>query len=237
MKNQYVGDNRDLFKYDLITEIIKGLKLQQRFTFIPMLTPNDASNQGNERDFSEKDAGWKNKPLRVFLERFHNMHKDKRDFREVANYFRMVDIQTCIYNSDVYFEKSKRSDYFENIPQDLLENPLIFLDPDIGLQIKISTEKHILFSEIKESIYKRINNESIIMIFQFIPTVLKEKHDKYIERRLSDLSGISNNFTYITNNIIIFFLLAKNQNQIKNIKNLLKQYINVYPRLMEFNKF
>jgi hypothetical protein len=221
MKNQYFGDTRDLFKYDLIEEIIKGLKLSQKFTFIPMLTPNDDTDEGNVRGFSEKDAGWKNEPLRVFLKPFHKMHRNKRDFREIANYFSKVDIQSCIYKGDVYFEKSKRFNYFQDISQDLLENPLIFIDPDIGLQIKKSTEKHILFSEIG-SIYNRMNNESTVMVFQFFPRV---KRAKYIEKRLSDLSEISSNLAYITNNVILFFFLAKNQSRIEDVKGLLKEYL------------
>jgi hypothetical protein len=221
MKNQYFGDVRDLFKFGLIEKIIKGLKLPQKFTYIPMLTPNDDSYDGNLRNFSKNDVGWDNEPLRVFLNQFHTMLIVKRDFREIANYYKRFGIETCIYNGNVYFEKSKRFEYFENIPQDLLENSLIFIDPDIGLEIKKSTEKHILLSEIS-SIYKRMNNDSAIMVFQFFPRV---KRAKYIEKRLSDLSEISSNLAYITNNVILFFFLAKNQSRIEEIKGLLKEYL------------
>lgn len=48
MKNQYFGDNRDLFKYDLVHKIINAryAGLPKRFTFIPMLTENDNTKQG-----------------------------------------------------------------------------------------------------------------------------------------------------------------------------------------------
>ena len=43
MKNQYFGDNRDLFKYDLVHTIIRARHagLPSRFTFIPMLTKDE----------------------------------------------------------------------------------------------------------------------------------------------------------------------------------------------------
>ena len=47
MKNQFFGDNRDLFKYDLILSVVKGVDQIRQFTFIPMLT-KDYGNHGNQ---------------------------------------------------------------------------------------------------------------------------------------------------------------------------------------------
>ena len=50
MKNQYFGDNRDLFKYDLFLKIIQKTDSVNRFTFIPMLTPDVRSSQNAKRE-------------------------------------------------------------------------------------------------------------------------------------------------------------------------------------------
>ncbi|MDD1745766.1 MAG: hypothetical protein LUQ20_08180 [Candidatus Methanoperedens sp.] len=49
MNRGYLGDVRDLFKFDLIKEIILGIDIIERFTYIPMLT-NDDDKHGNIRN-------------------------------------------------------------------------------------------------------------------------------------------------------------------------------------------
>src|ERR1700679_1621877 len=46
MKNQYFGDARDLFKYDLLLELV-AIQGGRQLVFIPMLTPNDGTAEGN----------------------------------------------------------------------------------------------------------------------------------------------------------------------------------------------
>jgi len=50
VKNQYFGDTRDLFKYDLALHIIEGIWSIRALTFVPMLTPDDGSRQGSRTD-------------------------------------------------------------------------------------------------------------------------------------------------------------------------------------------
>ncbi|MCJ2670040.1 MAG: hypothetical protein LN416_05970, partial [Candidatus Thermoplasmatota archaeon] len=56
MKNQYFGDTRDLFKYDLVLELLLGTELR-RFTFIPMLTRDEESSDGGKTDYGNATAG------------------------------------------------------------------------------------------------------------------------------------------------------------------------------------
>ncbi len=89
MKNQYFGDLRDLFKYDLIESIMEGINKLQRFTFIPMLTEYDPNvGDGNKRNFKRAvknvRPGTKNEELMTFLFRYTEIEPDKRDFREIA---------------------------------------------------------------------------------------------------------------------------------------------------------
>jgi hypothetical protein len=55
MKNQYVGDKRDLFKYDFARKVCQELGLG--FTFIRMLTAPDGRSDGNQFDLSKARAG------------------------------------------------------------------------------------------------------------------------------------------------------------------------------------
>ena len=51
MKNQYFGDIKDLFKYDLGEFLINEIPELERFTFIPMLTPDDKGPDGNKLNY------------------------------------------------------------------------------------------------------------------------------------------------------------------------------------------
>lgn len=150
MKNQYFGDKRDLFKYDIITRIMatKSFLLKQ-FLFIPMLTPNDSTWEGELRDFKKTDPGFNNENLRKnYLNPAHNISKEQRDFRKIAKYFSDEKIDLEIYHNkdEKYFTEGRREKYFNNITDDYFQKAsLIFLDPDKGMEIKNSSDKHVLY--------------------------------------------------------------------------------------------
>jgi len=62
MKNQYFGESRDLFKYDLALTVRKEFNLG--LSFIPMLTAPDGRTHGNQIDHSHAKAGFNN-PLNI----------------------------------------------------------------------------------------------------------------------------------------------------------------------------
>jgi len=46
MKHQYLADRRDLFKYELLLDILVAVRSLERLTFVSMLTPDDQTGQG-----------------------------------------------------------------------------------------------------------------------------------------------------------------------------------------------
>jgi hypothetical protein len=109
-----------------------------------------------------------------------------------------------------------------------LENALVFVDPDNGLEIKKSGSKHILYSEIRE-LYENMNENSVLMIFQFFP---REKRKQYIDRRIEELKNITKDIAiYISDNVIIFFFLTKNDIIKNQLKEIIKSYVYEYPSL------
>lgn len=228
MKNQYFGDAIDLFKYDLITEVINAHRSLKKFAFIPMLTPNDNRADGNRRDFSKVTPGYKNEALKKFLTPVYKQAKDKRDFKKIEVYFKRQNIPIKIYrdNAREYFSQQRRKDYFENIDSVLLGESLVFIDPDNGLEVKKSNQRHILYSELKD-IFDRSN--CIVMVIQFFP---REKHSVYIEKRLSKLGHITKDCTYIADSRIIFFFLCKSI-EIRRLleEEVFKRYKERYPKI------
>lgn len=232
MKNQYFGDNRDLFKYDLITEIMLGMPALDKFTFIPMLTPKDARSDGNDRDIRNAKAGFKNEDLVQFLKSTHLIKKEERDIRIIEKYFEKKGIKAQIfdYRGNGFFSKENRSDYFESIKSGLLHNSLVFLDPDNGLEIKRSTERHVLYSEI-EGLFNRANqSKTIIMIIQFFP---REEHQLYIRKRLSEFTGLNCHYVWIADSNTVFFILTKDNKYLVGIKNILRTYQASYKKTIK----
>ncbi len=184
MKNQYFGDIRDLFKYDLIQQIMQQCPTLKQFSFIPMLTANDTRTDGNRRGFNDKRMqgrpGSGNDELVKYLHKYHSIAPEDRDFTEIGYFFEKKGIQTKIYDSsdhslEEYFTHRKRQEYFSNIPKDILESALVFVDPDNGLEVKKSSHKHILYSEVK-SLLDRMSEDSLLMLYQHYP---REDHEEY----------------------------------------------------------
>jgi len=233
MKNQYFGDIRDLFKYDLIQRILTGIHSLQRFTFIPMLTKYDPKRRdGNKRDFdrAKKDSrpGTNNKKLIDFLEEYKDIEAAKRDFTEIENYFRLEGIEIVIYKKGhEYFDNTTREEYFKNIAEKLLHKSLVLVDPDIGLQVKNSTEKHLLYSEVGD-LHRHMDKDSILMIYQHFP---REKHIEYVRRRASELKKLTGDLPlWITDNEIIFSLLTKNDELKNQVARIISKYKRDYPK-------
>jgi len=235
MKNQYFGDVRDLFKYDLIQQILEEINSLQGFTFIPMLTENDLKGgDGNKRDFdrAKKNSrpGTNNKELMKFLLKY-KIDKDKRDFTEIEKYFKSSGLKVSIYEDQCneYFNNGIRDEYFKNISANLLHKSLVFVDPDNGLQIKKGTKKHLLYRDVKY-LYDHMDEDSILMIYQHFPRA-RVKYPEYLpEGRSKKLKEKAGNLpTYISGKEIIFFLLTKNNELKSQLKRIINKYKRHYP--------
>jgi hypothetical protein len=225
MKHQYFGDNKDLFKYDLMTVLNKDLKLDG-ITIVPMLTENDETNDGNDRIHKKAKAGTKNYKLIQFLEQF--VDKNTRNINELKKHFDDIQIQFK-FSSDSIFSHKERDKYFSKITLSNLKNEHLFFDPDNGLEIKKSSHKHILYSDVAKC-FSSIDDNSIISIIQFKPRV---KWDIIIPKKMDELTKqVTPHVTYIANSKVAFFILAKNKKRLDEIQKSLDSYKTNYQSLI-----
>jgi hypothetical protein len=232
MKNQYFGDIRDQFKYDLILDIMRrnrGLRLE-KFTFIPMLTKNDHRTDGNKRGVEERKRryrpGSRNDELVHFLGRSDGIAPGERDFTEILGFFNDKHFRTSIYGTG-YFSHRLRDEYFSLIPGHMLKSALVLVDPDNGLEVKHSSEKHLLYSEVN-SLLARMSNYSVLMIYQHFP---RQNHDRYLEwrtRELFEKTQISP--VYITDDEIIFFFMVKDRVERTKMIEMVYRYTDLYKK-------
>jgi hypothetical protein len=224
MKNQYFGDTRDLFKYDLILRVMEGIPSIRSLTFIPMLTPDDESTHGNRTDHRRAKAGFKNRPLVEHLAAC--VLEGRRNVCEILPLFTAHGIQVNLHGEP--FSTPDRAAYFRAIPDGWLREALVFLDPDIGMEVADPTEKHLLFTEIG-NLLGRMEGNSVLMIFQFYPRV---ERGAYTMRRKAELGRIHRGeILSITDNQIVFFFLASDPGLMERIGDLLAGYRNDYPVL------
>ncbi|MGB2959580.1 MAG: hypothetical protein WBD30_11900 [Bacteroidota bacterium] len=225
MKNQYFGDKRDLFKYDLALNACKGVELG--LTFVPMLTAPDRRTDGNQIDYAKAKAGYNNSALKCFLR--NCVDRGERDVQQLTKFVSSTGIKYHLYQSqEVYFTQGGRRAYISGIGDECLEDVLALLDPDNGLETKRSNKRHLLFSEI-ELLRGKMGNGSVLMIYQHFP---REEHQGYLAKRTRQLGHLSSSQVYwISDNEIIFFFLAKAKNVQDKLLRVLREYKVEYPLL------
>ena len=225
MKNQYFGDVRDLFKYDLILRIIQETSSTNRFLYIPMLTENDNRGDGNKIDYNKAKAGTQNKDLMTYLKKCVN--EDRKNITEIKHYFKLKGIKIYIHN-ELFIHRNRKS-YFDRIIKELFSPSLIFVDPDNGLEVKRSNDKHLLYHEAND-LYNRMDKDSILMIYQHFP---RENHTEYLCGRTNELKELTEDLPiYISDNEIIFFLLTKNDELKSQLERIINRYKRDYPKLI-----
>jgi hypothetical protein len=231
LKNEYFGDTRDLFKYDLVLELLSKNDFLERFTFIPMLTEDMQNLHGKRTNYGEAKAGTQRKELIEFLKK--RVAENRRNIIELEQFFRSVKLPRKvnfeIYRKDEFFSHETRARYFREITERLLSRSVILVDPDIGLEVKSirnREENYITYAEVK-LLFSRMDRNSLLLIFQFIPRVERRKYFIQIGRKLKTTLNCHAVF-YVSDNQVVFFILTKDlevQNQvIKTVNRYTKTY-------------
>ena len=222
MKNQFFGDTRDLFKYDVVLELLLKTSIRQ-FTFIPMLTPRAANRHGGKTDYSTAKAGTRRTELARFLQAC--IRADRRRIGELETFFRTSrltrETPLTIYREDQYFSDANREKYFTEIPPSLLREAVILLDPDNGLEIQRPTEAHLLYAEVG-GLYERRGEAAALMVFQFFPF---EPRSPYIARRCRELEAHTGGAPVaIWSSQLSFLFLARSSSVVGEVRRALRVY-------------
>ena len=202
MNPQFFGDRHDLFKYDLITCIMKELRNDlSSFTFVPMLTKN-------RRPTKKSIAGNDNPELWNCFNEFCGDGAAEDYFKALHDYFAFKGIKLKIFDNRVFSQKNRR-EYFDSVRADLPKNSLIFFDPDTGLKDKNISEKHLAYSELRD-FFSILDERSILMIYQHFYR-FRNKHKNFplaIVEQMREKTGMKPE--YIDDNSIMFLFLVKN---------------------------
>ncbi len=226
MKNQYFGDSRDLFKYDLVISLMLDYNLSKNFIFVPMLTRDTGNSHGSITNYKIGKPGTKRPDLVAFLS--DCLKRKKRDVNEIIGFFETnlaaEGLSINLYKRGDYFRDSFREDYFNALPLESAKRTIVMLDPDTGLETETyvrDKDAYLRYDEVK-SIYDRLDNNSVLLLFQFIPRVKRLPYIRSLCNRLTHETGTKLPVNYVSDNSVVFFALSKN---IRNEKVLRKSLV------------
>ena len=108
---------------------------------------------------------------------------DYEYFHGVQSYFKKEHIIVDILHKDT-FSHEHRVNYFNRMFEKFPADLLIFLDPYTGLEVKNPARRHLLFEEVRK-IFDRMDHQSVLMIYQHLPRLIREG---YIKKRCRELA-------------------------------------------------
>lgn len=209
---KYFGDNRDYFKYDLITYLLNN-GILSRYAFIPMLTNNRIDEEGNK---TPKHVKGKSTILLSFIDRCTS--KDLEHWEEwlrpyTKSYITINPVNKTFFNDDA---RDKYWHTFESVIKQ--KNALIFIDPDTGLETgsssylrKMGREKYILNNELT-SIYEHLAESSALMIYQHLSRN-RHNHEESVLKKLKQTTLATNNplvLAYREDDLAFIFIMKNN---------------------------
>lgn len=188
MKNQYFGDRRDLFKFDLLLDLMASGRFRQ-LTYVPMLTQPDATGQGG---LAPADGRGHSPELFAFLnERRTSRVLDIGNWREYFS--RNKEFVYRAYRDDREdYCFGGRAAYFAGIDEGMVQGACILVDPDIGIQRRTHAymaqrglEKYLFIDDLAELLER--SKESLIIVYQHLQRNA-HKHLSQIETDVEVLS-------------------------------------------------
>ncbi len=223
---KYFGDDRDFFKYDLITFILKKSRLSN-YVFIPMLTEHRNDNEGQKTPADKNDRSHE---LLQFM--LGCPSKSLKHWENWISHF--ADQYLTVEPVDsTYFHDSSRMAYWEKFNTMLpTKNALIFIDPDTGLetgspayQKRQGREKYLINNELSQLVH-RMDNTSVLMIYQHLSRNSND-HDAGVQKKISQVIGAAREDVLVCayrENDLSFLFVMKMQEQYKEVFRILNGY-------------
>ena len=222
---KYFGDSRDYFKYDLITSIFEA-HLLTNYTFIPMLTDHRENNEGNKKPVKRDDKSFM---LYEFIMTRNSKSLDHWE-KWLAQY--VLSYNTAKPADNIFFHNESRANYWQRFKSFLeIENALVFLDPDTGLQTgsasyrrKMGPDKYILNDELND-MFRSLHPDSLMMVYQHLPNN-KHVHSEATHKKLNQSQSVccgAMTCAYRKDDLAFIFI-AKSTLVFKRMQNFLVEY-------------
>lgn len=238
MNYKFFGNSLDLFKYDILTYIVNN-KLK-KLEYVAMLTLPEEKK--NDPKYKLYEVGSKNKKLLNFIDQ---VNKEYLPVESIDLYFKEnLKIFSNTYFKDSnndYFSNDNREIYFNSLQKEISnkENILLFLDPDVGLDLGItrrvrSNKQMYLFKEEVHSLLNNRKKEKCLAFFQHLGNH-RFKLDDRLERYKEEFGKYVLIIAYERILASIIFIL-QDEISYNKIRKLLEKYIENYKDIPHSNK-
>jgi hypothetical protein len=225
MKHQYFADRRDLFKYDLLLDLLESLPGIERLTSILMLTPSDATGEGQVR----LAVGRRRPEVAAFLTRCRN--ENRLHLGELQTFFSSHGVQYHPYSDGEFFDSADRQAYFSDIPQEWLTNALVFFDPDVGLEPRSARhmrrsgpEKYLRYEELA-AVAVRVQQPSALVVYQHLQRDKRKIAADILDRAQRFASAIRAPSTgYVTDDDVVFLAGSRHKGVHERLLTALERY-------------
>lgn len=207
---KYFGDDRDYFKYDLITHLLCTAGFL-RYVFIPMLTKHWDDSEGQ---IKPKESPGRSSELLSFIQSC--ARKDLAHWQTwLAS--RVDCYQTVQPVNSMWFRDDVRQEYWRAYePFAAEDSSLVFIDPDTGLQTgtpgyrrKMGPEKYLLDYELK-SLFESAGRRSAFMIYQHLQRN-STRHDQDVRKKIEqarNATGSEHVLAYREEDLAFIFVLT-----------------------------
>ncbi len=207
MKHQYFGDINDYRKYGLLRILSQALKLRVGVCW--MLTDDDDSTDGECRQYLENPPQWRRYDPTLF-DALHDLYISgaKRSVGHAATSDLVPD--AVFFDALLTDDNVGRVHYFTEAWKQLAECPLLFFDPDNGIEVPSTrmgtrgSAKYLYWHEIKQS-YKRGHS---LLIYQHYPRIVREAFVPFLAGRLAETLNAPS-VTAFPTSYVVFFLVAQ----------------------------
>ncbi|HEX8861909.1 MAG TPA: hypothetical protein VGC06_22960 [Actinomycetes bacterium] len=216
MKQQYFGDARDYFKYDVLDRLASDLAGIERLTCLWMLSAPDYTGQGRVPFTGDPELP---ELTEFFRERLASNDPARRRVGEMGSYFANRPFALVSYRDDREdFGPGTRAEYFARVPDKALRRAVVFFDPDIGMEPGRATAKHLRFDELGD-ILSRMDSTSVAVVFQYCRRVT----DCW-ELIASQLAGrLGCPVAYIAEAVLAFYVIAQTRSRLAEVVGVLER--------------
>lgn len=148
-----------------------------------MLTAGDRSGEGNLRRYRRRH---RDPELHAFVQSLQP--NDPGEIQRVAEFLTAHAVPTH-FVPEGYLQATAREDYFAAIGTPMLQDSLVFLDPDIGLEVDSKrNECYLRYAELRDLV-ARASGDSVFVVYQHKHRLQPQQFFDLLQSRLLGRSG------------------------------------------------
>jgi hypothetical protein len=206
MKNQFFGDEKDYLTYGLLRTLARASGLRMGIAW--MLTPDRLDGKGELRKYLSSPAQWQAHDPELF-ELLGRVAEHGRNI-ELAERFALIP-EACYFGELVPLAAGERRAYFQRLFAALRSCPLLFLDPDNGLETRTApraarrSDQHVYWDELEEAYTQRGHS---LLVFQHFPRRSREAYLAEMAEQYARRLG-AQEVSWFQTAQVVFFLIAR----------------------------